>query len=139
MTQLKNSQGNTVYPQEGGSALVQFTLYDAESSQLNKAAILTLACTLTDVRTGQVINSRDGQSILDANGGSVGVDGDVDLILDPADNVIVTSGLSLEEHRIELVWTWLDSDANPYTGKESFLFSVQSADGATDSCGGWLG
>lgn len=140
MKTLKNEDGQVSYPKEGGSALLQFKLYDATGTQLAETAILTLTCTLKDVDTDTVINSRDGESILDANGGSVDPSGDVDLVLSPLDNVIVTAGNSLERHAITIEWTWNDDGGNPYAGIEEFEFQVAAVDDASpNSCIGWLG
>jgi hypothetical protein len=70
------------------------------------ASLSTLTVTLYDTATNAIINSRNNQSILGANGGSVDSSGNLAWIMDPADNVILNDALAQEIHVALLVWTY---------------------------------
>lgn len=91
---------------EESSAKISGTLDDLDGTGFKPE---TLTLTLYDQATGEVINSRDAQSILDANGGTVSSAGAFELTLSPDDNVIVGSGRR-ETHVALIAWTW-DSGA----------------------------
>ena len=71
---------------EGQSGTVNFTLVDSAGVAIPKADIETLTLTLTDLACGDVINERDEQDVLDANGVDVGdTDGSVSWAYDAED------------------------------------------------------
>ena len=120
---LKNSAGETVYVDEGESALLTATLYDTQNQSLDKASITSLTMTLTNSQSGStvIINSRDNQNILDANGGSVATDGTLTLKLLPDDNKsCVGSAESVVRNYLTLKWSWVDVDSVVQTGKQQF-------------------
>lgn len=71
------------------------------------ASITTLKLWITDEATGVVVNSRNGLSILNANGGTLdATSGAWTLTLASADNPILNPAASYERHRILIVWTY---------------------------------
>src|SRR4051812_43137329 len=74
-------------------------------------AIETLTLTLFDKVTQAIINSRDEQDVLNANGVSVDLStGQLTWALIPADNVILDDTLRQEEHRARFTATWNGSN-----------------------------
>lgn len=86
------------------------TFHDAGAGaeQLDSDAITAIAATLSDVKTGAIINARDEQDVLNANGGTLATDGAFTLRLDADDNAIQGTGTSplFEQHRLTLEVTY---------------------------------
>ena len=118
--------GKILSIQEGESCDLTGAFKNAETA-IAKAALLTVAATLYDESTGTVINTRNAQDILDANGGSVDDSGNLTLRLDPADNVLVGSPAvgSYERHVLRIAWTWNDGVATR-TGIQQIRLYVES-------------
>lgn len=75
------------------------TIQDAAGTALPLASIVSAVLTLTDIKTGTVINSRDAQDVLNANNVTIhNTSGLLTWSLQPADNVIVTSSEEWELH-----------------------------------------
>jgi hypothetical protein len=96
--------------------LLTLTDVDGVTALTNLSSVLTtFALTLFDQATGQIINTRQGQSVKNANGFSVYDTLQTDPVtgqtynvlgrLDPADNAIVGTG-AIETHIAEFTWTW---------------------------------
>ena len=100
------------------------TLYDTQSSELSKLAIQSVTLTIVD-EYGNVINDRNAQDILDANGGSLAEDGTLVVKMMPADNPFVNEVGTVEQHSIEVGWTWQDLQADIMTGKQVWTVNVQ--------------
>ena len=115
----------------GESADIVATFYDMDGDALAKAAIATLTATLVYVDSSEVvtvINSRNAQSILDANGGLVASSGVLTFRLQALDNIIVDTTLTeseVESHYLTLVWTWSDGTLTR-TGKQEFEILVRN-------------
>lgn len=109
-TWLKTSDGATLVIDEGESCNVTAVPKDMAGAAITESNLATLTATLVDEATGDVINGRDAQSVLDANGGTVASDGTLTLRLQPADAAIVTAGDAgtIEAHILRLAWTWSD-------------------------------
>lgn len=108
---LKNLNNLTVTVDEGESCNVTYNFTDMLGAAIAKASILTLTATLFDEASEDLINSRNAQTVLDANGGVVATDGTLVLRLQPADNVIVSTTLEAEKterHILKVEWTWND-------------------------------
>lgn len=122
--QLVDSDGSPISFDAGESGNVFAAAYNAANPpvQLTKAQLLTLTVTLFDRSTRAVINSRNAQNIIDANGGTVATDGAITFRLQPLDNVMVGSGDS-EEHVTRFTWTWNDGSATR-TGIKEYAFRV---------------
>lgn len=67
------------------------------------------------------LNSRNGVSIKDANGGTITTGGVLTLVLDPADNVISESNLVEEWHTAEIEYTY---NGGAKTGRVLWHFPV---------------
>jgi len=71
--------------------------------------------------TGAVINGRNRQSVLNANGGTIDASGNLEMVLTPADNVIVGTGENQSERHVALFeYTYGVGKA----GKEEILIDV---------------
>lgn len=95
---------------EGNIALISGTLTDEAGDAVPLAAIATLTLTLYDADLDSIINSRNAQSILNTNGGTLhATTGAFTLTLSAADNVIVTTREAgrTETHYglVEATWT----------------------------------
>ena len=126
-TNLQTAKGRIVNVLEGASADVVITFSDAAGNAIAKANLATLKATLYDVESNSVINSRDDQSVLDANDGVVATDGTLTLRLQPEDHVIVTADLpagSTESHVLRLTWTWSDG-VRTRTGIQEWQYQVE--------------
>lgn len=80
------------------------------AEQLDADAITAITATLSDIRTGDIINERELQAVLGENGGTMAVDGTLTLQLGPLDNIIRRTGAPrtnfLEQHRLVLIATY---------------------------------
>ena len=122
---LVNSSGSEVTVNEGESCIVTVTLVDSSGNDLAKSSIDTLAVSLYNAEDSATINSRDNQSVLDANNGTVSTAGVLTLKLGPNDNAIVDTGvLDFETHYLDVQWTWTDADSDTLTGRHEFQFDV---------------
>lgn len=111
----------------GESTKITGTLYDFSGVALNKAAIDTVTLTAKDM-DGTIINLRDAQSILDANGGSLASDGTLTIKLSPTDNAMQCSTADSEWHFLRITWTWTDGDGDSQTGIHDATLQVVAMD-----------
>jgi hypothetical protein len=90
------------------------------------AFLTTLTVTLQDVDSGQIVNGRDAQNILNANGGTVTTDAGppvvttVVLELLPDDTVLVNPVRRVEYRLLTFRWTW-------NSGQRAMAHAVQFA------------
>lgn len=124
--QLKDSSDKVVPVQAGESCNVTATFHDMGGTAIAKAALISLTATLYDQATSAVINSRNAQSVLDANQGVVASDGTLTLRLTPSDAVIVGTVAvgDTEAHVLRLTWTWNDG-VSVRTGIDEWTLSVE--------------
>jgi hypothetical protein len=114
----------------GGVGEITFDVVKPGGAQVPLSALLTLTLTLFDgdtgsVATGPYINSRNAQSILNANGGTVVDNGTITsaiLTLSAADNPLITAGKRAEWHIAFFVWTW--TGGGP--GEKAYAFRVRA-------------
>jgi hypothetical protein len=108
---------------ETSTAFYDFNLVDENDAAIALASLSSLTITLTDDATGAVLNSRNAQNGLNANGVTVSSVGKVTWEMSPADNAIVGSPVpdGGETHTAVFRWTWA-SGARAAT--EVFKFSV---------------
>ncbi len=93
------------YVNEGKSHQYTATLQDAAEVAIPSADLTTLTLTLYDVDTGDIINSRNAQDVLNTNNVTVhATSGLLTWILQPLDNVIVTSASHVEGHVALFEW-----------------------------------
>ena len=95
---------------ERSDAQYSCTFYESAVGEpaLNAAAITTIVATLSDLATGEILNSRDEQNVRNANGGTLESNGTFTLQLEADDNIIVTPELnqSREQHLLTLEVTF---------------------------------
>ncbi len=117
------------HAREATSAKLTATIQDESEAVIPAASLSSLTLLLYDQTTeldspgttGAVINSRNRQNILNANGCTVSTGGLMTLTLTPADNVIVNTGKSSERHVALIEYTYA---AGLKAGKEEILVDV---------------
>lgn len=77
---------------EASSRLYQATLRDYLGVAIPLGAMVSITLTLRDVASGQIVNSRDEQNVLNANGGTFGADGAFTFLFTPADTAAIGAG-----------------------------------------------
>ena len=125
-TQIKDASNRVVTVQSGESCDVVVTFHDNAGTAIAKASLLTLTATLYEESTADVINTRNAQSVLDANDGTVASNGTLTLRLGPSDAVIVgtVDVGDTERHVLRLTWTWNDGVA-VRTGVDEWVLLVE--------------
>lgn len=114
---------------ESSTARLTAIVEDESETPIPAASLDTLTLLLYDQTTeldspgstSAVINGRNRQSILNANGGTVDASGNLALILTPADNVIINTGRPLERHVALFEYTY---GAGLKAGKQEVLIDV---------------
>lgn len=101
---------------ERASGRITGTLVGADGvTPIPGSTLTTLTATLyTDDDAHTIINGRDNQTILGANGGSVDEFGAFILVLSPADNAILDDALPDERHTLLIQWTWPTNQAGKF-------------------------
>lgn len=104
--------------EEAGSVRYKCDLLDELGVAIAAAAIATLTATLYDVASDDILNSRDGQNVKNANGGVVGLtDGSFYLDLLAADNRIVDATSTKETHKLLLELALIDGKTRNWERK----------------------
>jgi hypothetical protein len=102
---------------QGTRRVVSMTVSDTDGVVIPLASMTTITLTLSDEKTGAIINSRDAQSILNVNGGAFhATSGLLSIIFTPADNVLVGTK-PVERHRALVEFTYASgtkADAYPF-------------------------
>ena len=108
------------------SCKITWTPEDLDGAAILKVNLISLNVTLYDNATNSVVNSRNAQSVIDVNGGTVSTAGVLTLRLTPTDTAIVgTVAEGVKQTRcIEFIWTWNDGVA-VQTGVEVRGFEIQ--------------
>ena len=105
----------TIRVNERGTFEYKCRLVDEDGELLVPVSLSTLTLTLYDKSTDAIINSRDDQSVLNANGGTLystlqtdAEDNEYNFAWnsDPADSPIVTAGSETEVHVALFEWTY---------------------------------
>jgi len=140
--ELKNPSGETVVVNEGEVARVKATFIDYDDGVLELSNILTMTATLRNAEDDSIINGRDNQNVLNANGGTLAdVNGEavLTLYLDENDNANIGGLLTGQEvHWLDLQWTWDDGFA-ARTGKSTYEYYVTVNDASADCSVPWIG
>jgi hypothetical protein len=124
---LRDSKNAPAVVQSGESCNVVVTFQDLTGVTIVKASLITLTVTQFEQKTAAIINSRNNQSILDANGGSVASDGTLTLRLQPLDSVISNTNTNVETSEVHVLrfdFTWSDG-VSTRTGRENRGLSVE--------------
>ncbi len=82
------------------------TVEDENGDGLAAASLDTLTLTLYSLEDDTIINSRDAQDVLNANGVTLDVNGNLIWTVTPADTIIVDTRLKAERHRAVFEWTY---------------------------------
>lgn len=85
---------------------VTAAIVDEAGTLIPLAQIVTLVATLYDRESGSILNGRNAQSVLNANGGTVDSAGNLTLTLVPADNAVLDAARAFELHVLLLEWTY---------------------------------
>ncbi|MFN0159284.1 MAG: hypothetical protein ACKVRP_14585 [Bacteroidota bacterium] len=93
---------------EGVSAMLSGVFKSDSGSLVGSGQMTTVVATLYDKTSGSIINSRNKQSVLGANGGVLDVSGSFTLDLSPLDNPILNATITGAEHHV-LLLEWTDS------------------------------
>jgi|WetSurMetagenome_2_1015567.scaffolds.fasta_scaffold1151079_1 hypothetical protein len=90
---------------EGSTVYLTGTITDHLGAPVPVAALFALKAWITDLKTGTVINARNGASILNANGGTVhATTGAWTFKLGALDSAIVNTADPYERHRVLVEW-----------------------------------
>lgn len=82
------------------------TLKDAAGVAIAKASVSSITVTLTDAGSGSVVNSRNGQNVLDANGGTLdATSGAFAWTITSSDTTLVDANGDSEEHTADFTVT----------------------------------
>lgn len=108
---------------EGTTALLSAVITDETSTAIAAATLSTLTLTLyPKEHTSTFINSRSSQDVLNTNNVTVTSSGVLTWTMQPSDNTIVDSSVSVEHHIALFQWTWPTSKA----GKHEIEFRVSN-------------
>lgn len=103
------------------TSFITGTLSDPAGVSLPASQLTTLTLTLYNLADGAIINSRNGENVLNANGGTVDAEGNLLMELTPNDTVILTAGNRYETHIALFLFTWA---AGARTGGHEFEHTV---------------
>ncbi len=81
-------------------------LVDESDVPVGSTIITALTLTLYDKASGAIINSRNDQNALNANGVTLDVSGNLAWTVSYLDNVILDSGKHVEHHVALFEWVW---------------------------------
>lgn len=110
---------------DGETLTLSTVIYDHEGNALAASDLDSFTLTLVDEIGQSVINEREDQDVLNANGGELDEEGNFTLRLDPADMVIVNALLRREWHDAQLTWVLTTgSPAVEHTGFASIKFRL---------------
>lgn len=110
----------TVEVAEKSTCRITATLTDHSGATL--AAVDTLQLTLYHKRTGAILNARDADDVLNANGGTFNA-GAFGMTLGPDDNALEFQSLGAETHVAQIDWTYNSGTA---TGRHLVEFVVRN-------------
>ena len=86
------------------TAIYTATLTDEKGAAITLAALTAITLTFYDVATGTIINSRNGQDVLNDNNVTISAGGLLTWTMQQADNIIQTATQAVERHRALLEW-----------------------------------
>lgn len=99
---------------EESTKVIEFDILDEDDEGVPATSLATATLTLYDMDTFTsdvspdegIINSRDGQNVLNTNDVAIDSEGHVIWTMDPDDNPIVTERRQVERHRALFLFTW---------------------------------
>lgn len=103
------------------------TIKDEDGSAIPAASLTSLTLTLYDLSDPDraIINSRDGQNVLNANNVTVDSSGVVTWTMQAADNTIQNDDRYAERHKALFVFTW---DSGNKSGIHEVEFDVRNVE-----------
>lgn len=113
---------------EKTTGTIRLQLTDSLDEELTLAELDTVLLTLYDVESGTILNSRNGVSIKNENGGTVDAGGGLALELSDADNALLSQSVGIEWHVALIVWTWAGGTK---TGRKRVAFQVANEEKVT--------
>lgn len=114
---------------EKSTAEFSWDFQDNDGNAVNSAALLSVALTLYDTGTNQIINNRESQDILGmGNGGANNVSimnsGSATWYMQPEDNPIIAAQ-TYEDHVALVEWSWNPGDGHGVRqGKDRHCFRI---------------
>lgn len=99
---------------------------DNTGAAIAHTSVSAIAATLRDVKSGRIINSRNSQNVLNANGGTMAVSGVFTLVLGTDDNVAVAGSGDIQKRRLTLKVTYTSGVLT-----KAFTYYVQALDDIT--------
>jgi len=105
------------------------TITDEDQAAIASSSLSTLTLTLYDVETGTIINSRNGQNILNANNVIIDSDGLLTWTIQAADNEIVGTRRragQYEKHVALFEYTWSSK-----ASKHELILEIRQLDKVT--------
>jgi len=91
---------------EQNTARYTAVIKDETGAAVSVVSIVTLTLTLYDKDTETILNSRNGQNVLNLNGVTVDINGALVWILEPGDNAIVNDAKAYEDHVALFAFTY---------------------------------
>lgn len=98
-------------------------LVDDQGNAIPASSLTTMTLTVYDKKTGNILNSRDDQNVLNANNVTIDVNGAFEWIIQPADLAIVNTNLANESHIALFEWSW---NSGTRFGKQEIELSVKN-------------
>lgn len=89
----------------GTTGEARYTLRDNDGAVIPVANLSALTLTLRDAKSGSIVNSRNAQSVLNANGVTVNSSGALVWTIAIADTTLLDASLESEEHVAEFLFT----------------------------------
>ena len=116
--------------EQSSADLTATLLQDSDDPQsvVPGSSLLSLTLTLYDVETGQIINQRDNQDVLNTNQVTVDENGLLTWYMQPEDTIIVTDELppdSTEQHIALFTFTWTRTPLPDGVGREQVYHFIK--------------
>ena len=99
------------------------TIEDENGNAIPSSSLTTLLLTLYSQHSGTIINSREGQNVLNANNVTVDANGLLTWTMQPDDNQILDNTLTSERHKALFEFTY---SAGAKSGKHEVVFVVDN-------------
>ena len=107
------------------SAIFTGTLLDVAGVAIPLTSIVSLTLTLTDAKTGAVVNSRNAQNVLNANNVTVNATtGAMQWLVQVADTALYDTSSSIEDHVAKFVWTYETNKVGIHTHRMRIVNSL---------------
>lgn len=86
-----------------------FTLKDESGAAVAAASLTTATLTLYEPESGQIVNSRTGQNVLNLNNVTIDADGKVAWSIQLADVTLLDAARASEVHRALFFFSWMSA------------------------------